>query len=558
VVAVETVTTDVLVVGSGFAGLWAAITAADAGADVTIVDKASIARSSQSRMSAGATIYLLDDDDLDAWVDAVAGANGGLCRRDLVTAALGESASRLRALEGWGVSYAGTPGSYVRLPSRGLDGVRMLVRPVWRRRVGGSAVVGALREQVVRRRVRLMSRHLVTEILRDDGGNVAGVVALDRTTAAPVAVSARAVVLAAADCSFRGNYACTDAVTGDAFRLAFDAGATLTNMEFLCTNTGPAAFGFEGTGVATRAGGRFVDAEGRAFMWAYDPEADCAEVCHISQAMAAELDAGNGPLRLDLSAQASPGSFLRNALGMMGGFMPVNLAKLAAAGIDVFDEAQEWVPAVQTLRGGVRTDDQCSSDIPGLFAAGLSQSMDPGLFNGWSSMRAMWSGGCSGFAAAGHAAGIPVPVLEHRDLAHRAELALAPLHRSEDVGPTPRTIVAALQDTLFPYDVSIRKDPSSLLRARSTVDGLHADAGAVTANDPHELAAFHETLSMLTSARLFLTASLERTESRGDHFRTDRPERDDERWLRWIRLTRAEDGRVLVAHEAVPATGAAA
>ena len=77
----------------------------------------------------------------------------------------------------------------------------------------------------------------VTDLLQREG-RIAGAIGLDRTTAEPIAWRARAVLLATADCSFRGNYVCTDATTGDGFRLAYDQGVRLSNMEFLCTNTG--------------------------------------------------------------------------------------------------------------------------------------------------------------------------------------------------------------------------------------------------------------------------------------------------------------------------------
>ena len=89
------------------------------------------------------------------------------------------------------------------------------------------------------------------------------------------------------------------------------------------------------------------------------------------------------------------------ALAGIGGFMPLNLAKLEAEGVDLA-ERQEWVPAVQTLRGGVRVDSDGQSDLPGLFAAGMTEALDPGLFNGWSTMRAMGSGERSGRGAAAY------------------------------------------------------------------------------------------------------------------------------------------------------------
>jgi len=141
------VETDLLVVGSGFAGLWAAIAAREAGLGrVLVADKAAIALSSQSRMSAGATIYCLPEDDADLWLRDIVEAQGFLCHQDMVADMLATSAERLRRLEEWGVRYRRTPwGSRLRLPSRGFRHVRMLVEPTGHGRVGGGAVVAAVR-----------------------------------------------------------------------------------------------------------------------------------------------------------------------------------------------------------------------------------------------------------------------------------------------------------------------------------------------------------------------------------------------------------------------------
>ncbi len=100
------VETDLLIIGTGFAGLWAAISAREAGVErVAMVDKASIAMSSQSRLCAGATIYCLPEDDVEVWLRDIVEANGFLSRQPLVEEILKTSAERLRKLEEWGVHY---------------------------------------------------------------------------------------------------------------------------------------------------------------------------------------------------------------------------------------------------------------------------------------------------------------------------------------------------------------------------------------------------------------------------------------------------------------------
>ncbi|MCK6552998.1 FAD-binding protein [Candidatus Binatia bacterium] len=543
--------TDLLIVGSGFAGLWAAIAARDAGIDrVLLVDKAAIALSSQSKMSAGATIYCLDGDDADMWLRDVAEAQGYLCHQDMVADMLATSERRLRCLESWGVTYQRVPlmRRYMRLPSRGFKHVRMLVRPQWGKRVGGAAVIGALKAQVTRRRVQKRSRLLVTGLLTG-GGRVAGAVGIDRSSGAVEVIRARAVLLAAGDCSFRGNYIATDHATGDAFRLAYDAGARLSNMEFLAVNTGSPSYGFEGTGVILRRGGRLLNAQGKPFLADYDPDADAAEIGALVQSMAREVRRGHGPpFYLDL--RRTNRRRLSFMLSRAASLPRITLEKLAAAGVDIFRTPQEWVPAVQSLRGGVRTDIDGRSDVPGLFAAGLAQAFDPGLFNGWSSMRAMWAGERVGRAAAAFVREAGPVSLDAEQVEACTRAALTPLARPQ--GPEPDEVIEALQRALFPFEVCILKSADRLRSALETIEHLAVTAAALHASDPHELAKAHETANMVRTAELFLRASLARTESRGDHCREDYPDRDDRHWLRWITLRRGERGAAEVATEPVP------
>lgn len=544
--------TDLLIVGTGFAGLWAAIAARDAGvARVAMVDKGAIAMSSQSKMSAGATVYCLPEDDPREWLRDVAEAQRFLCHQDMVADMLETSHARLRRLESWGLEYERNPDGarYVRLPSRGFQRLQMLVLPKQNRRVGGAAVVTTLRRQATRRAVGKHSRILVTELLRS-GDRVAGAVGIDRATARTVVFRARAVLLACGDCSFRGNYAATDSATGDAYRLGYDAGARLSNMEFLAVNTGSPLYGFEGTGVVLRLGGRLLNGRGEAFMERYRPEADAAEIGHLVQAMANEVRAGNGPpFSLDLTQTNR--DLLKEILSRLGGFMPVNLERLRQAGVDVFAAPQEWLPTIQSLRGGIRTGIDCRSDVDGLYAAGMSQAFDPGLFNGWSSMRAMWAGERAGREAAAFLGGCD-DVRAPASLARDAELrATAPLRRSS--GPAPDEVLEKLQRALFPYDVCILKRADRLRAALARVESLRSEeVPRLRAEDPHELAKAHETANMALTAELFLRASLAREESRGDHYREDHPETDDARWLRWINLRKDAGGATRLESEPVP------
>ncbi len=543
--------TDLLIVGSGFAGLWAAIAARECGvARVAIVDKASIGRSSMSSMCAGATIYRFPTDDPDEWVLDVAQANHFLSRQDLTSRILDTSYGRYKKLESWGVKYGMAPTGQTRLPSRGFKRLKMSVLPTWRNKRGGAAVSSALFEKVKELKTLLFPKTMITEILLDHG-RAAGAVGVDRLSGETACFKARAVILAAADCSFRGNYACVDQVTGDGFSLAFQAGARMTNMEFLCVNTASPSYGFEGTGVAARYGGRFLDKNGRAFMKDYHPDGNKAEIAYITRAMAEEIEKGNGPpLYFDLSRP--PLGIAGNwALSMIGGWVELNLKRLREKGLNIFAEPQEWVAAIQTLRGGARTDSNFMTDVPGLFAAGMTQSIDPGLFNGWSTMRAMGSGELAGMAAARFLKDAGDVRLSQDEVRLARDRAASPLNGR--TGINPEQVLAAVQETMVPYPVCIRRDEQSLSRALSRIEGLRDDhLPALAAADPHELCKVHEARNVTLAAELYLRSALLRRESRSDHFRVEYPEVDNRNWLKWINLRRGQAGSIETDFEDVP------
>jgi succinate dehydrogenase/fumarate reductase flavoprotein subunit len=546
------VQTDLLIIGTGLAGMWAAVTARDYGvADVAFVDKGAIGHSSMSKMCSGSTIYLESGDDLATWLRDFVRAVRFLCPQDIVQDIFETSGARLEKLRSWGMSYED-----LRMPSRGFDQIQMRTGARWQSNQGGpvleggAALVGALLEQIAKRQIRGYSKTQITALLTR-GGRVSGAVGVHRITGKPLVFKARAVILAAADCSFRGHYACVDGVTGDGFRLAFDAGVRLNNMEFLVTNTGAPDFGWEGTGICAQFGAKFLDAHLQPFMQHYSQDADKAEIWSVVQAMASERAKGNGPpFFFDMT---SPSSKLLAKLWdqYTSGYMQINRRKLLDAGIDLYALPLAWGPAIQSLRGGVRTDLGGQSDLPGLFAAGMSQSVTPCLFNGWSTMRAMGTGERVGRAAARFLADASDTSLDADEVKEACGAATAPL--AVLGGPRPDDVCAKLQALLFPCSVSVRKSGTALSAALAAVEAIRdEDVPRMGAADPHGLRRVHETANMVRVAELFLRASLERTESRLDHAREEYPQTDDAAWLRWVNLRKSAKGAVEVSFEGIP------
>ncbi len=529
------VSTDLLVIGGGFGGLYAAIKARQAGtADVLIVDKGTVALTGKSRLAAGSTIFLHEGDDLEEWVKAVFRGQHGICDQDMVRALLAQSTERLRELEDWGIHYRPDPrtGGYIRMPSRGLVPAQMTRRPTYKRMVGGKALTTVLRKVALGLGVRFLNRVYVSDLVTREG-RVLGAVGCQRRTGEFFHLKARAVVLATADCSFRGNYAGVKQVTGCTYAMAGRAGAELSSMEFMCTNTGPVDFNFEGTGPAGKLGARFVNAAGEDFMPRYHPEGTGAEINYLVQAMALEAREGRGP-PFYLDFRPAPNEPVLENFRGMGGWMPLNVERLEEAGRDLFNSRIPWAPAIQTQRGGLKTGMDCMSNVQGLFAAGIAHSTGPGLFNGWSSAKCIWSGTQAGISAA--------DFIKRANGAEATSDDIAPLRErlfETDMGDggdrSVDEITGEIQETIFDAEVSILKHASRLEAARARLEKLRRDdLPRARIPDLHEFIKFKETESMFVSADLFLRASLLREESRFDHNRDDFPGPDDANWLKWI------------------------
>jgi succinate dehydrogenase / fumarate reductase, flavoprotein subunit len=530
---------DLLIIGGGFGGLFAAIKAKKDGVkNVIIVDKGAVALTGQSRLAAGATIYLHSGDDIQEWIKAIFLGQQGLCKQDMVESYLAQSFERLRELEEMGIVFRKDPrtNGYFRLPSRGLVPVQMTIGASYKNLIGGTALTSVLLNKVIDLGVPFYNKIYISDLIVN-GNRIQGAVGCHRRTGEFLIFKSSAVVLAACDCSFRGNYCCVESTTGDAFAMAYRAGADLENMEMMATNTAPLHFNFEGTGPTGQAGAKFLNARDEDFMPKYHPAGSGAEINHIVQAMAWEHKKGNGP-PFYFDFRPLPENMEEAFISFFGGWMPRNLVRLKEKGLPVFQSKVDWAPALQTLRGGIKTDIHCLTSIEGLFAGGTAQSMGPGLFNGWSSGKSIWSGATAGRSAAEYLRNRESPRL---DSDHIMDLKNDLFNReipSEKGNISMSELTRKLQRCMFAYDVSILKSESSLKRAVKEAAVIkEIDLTRTLLRDFHDFISFKETENMILVMDLFLKSSLLRKESRSDHMREDFP-KAGKNWLKWIVLNK--------------------
>ncbi len=554
----EVIETDLLIIGSGFAGLWAAITAAEQGVEhIAVVDKGSIGKSSAAANTLAGTAYLWPGDDKLAWLKELCEGCGYLLRQDIWDDLLETSYSRMKKLESWGLVYEPAfPLAPRRIKTDGNKHIKLTFNPKWNKKGlgAGRAVTGALAERMQSfPNIRYFSKTMITELLKE-GDAIAGAVGVNRLTGNAVAFKSRAVIMGTGSCSFKGQHAVVEVQTGDGYALAYHAGATLNNMEFFAFDVDPVNYGFEGGSLMGQFGCRFLNGKHEDFMWNYDPEnGSVAHVKLTTRAMSKEVEAGRGPIYLDHS------SLFYQVLGkrIFEGIAPdacwqsLNAKRLEEVGFDPASELRQWIPASFAIIGCVKGDVNCMTDVPGLYAIGITLSTDPGKMKGCESARAMWSGEKSGMDAARYIEGRSEVTLPASTVKARIAAAKAPM--AEDGGMTPNEVTRKLQEIVFKARVSILKNEKELTKALDRVIAIRdRDLPKMSAPDPHELAKYHETRNMVLCAELFLRASLERKESRENHYREEYPKMDNKNWLKWINFNKGADNRPVISFERVP------
>ncbi len=532
----RSISTDVLVIGGGMAGCFAAIKAREQGREVVLVDKGFVSKSGETPY-AGDTVVFNEawGHDLDAWLTQVSVVGEYLNDRRWNEIVFRESFERFLDLRSWGVQFLEEDGEPVRL-AHPLTQIGMpdqdkfppLVSQVVHWLPGFPT---AIRKQVVRSGAKIVDRFVVTELLRQ-GDRVVGAVGFDVEGAEPRVVRAKATVMCAGGGGFKPVGYPTHELTGDGHVMAYRAGAVVTGKEFLSphhtdpdTPAWPPMYLFFSAGHSAALPGmwrdeRMVNAEGKEISqrgMAWHGWIDAEWEAHEGRAPVVMESRKDGHIR-SVSGPGAHGSMLGHAAG---GIVPV--------------------------------DDTCATHVPGLYAAGDScgTCFVGAAYSGFgfATMHAAVTGARAGSGAADYAAHAD-PAAPDSDGAAATERLRAPARRKG--GFSPRWATQVLQNALAPYFVLYVKRDERLRASLATVEFLRDRiVPQLYARDDHELRLAHETASMVTNAEMKLRASLFRTESRGTHYREDHPRRGDPDWLAWVRL-KDEEGVMTPFTEPVP------
>ncbi|MFD2249403.1 succinate dehydrogenase/fumarate reductase flavoprotein subunit [Pseudochelatococcus lubricantis] len=488
---------DVLVIGGGPAGTWAAIAAAGKGARVVLVDKG-FCGSSGATAPSGTGVWYVPPDPARRGkaMNSRWDLGGRLADPAWMRRTLDQTYRNVNHLAEWGYPFPNDgEGRPIRVSLNGPDYMRLM-----RKRTKAAGV-------------KILDQSPATELLRDETGAVAGAAGVRRQKGDTWLVRAGAVVIATGGCAFLSRALGCNVLTGDGLLLAAELGAELSGMEF----SSAYAMALEG-GSVTKT---------RFYEWASFTFEDGSPVPGAASkggrsAIARALATRRVFARLD-KADAETEQAMRHS-------QPNFFLPLDRAGIDPFSER---FPITLLLEGTVRgtgglriVDNGCATTVPGLYAAGdaATRELICGAFTGGGSHNAAWamsSGFWAGSSAAGHG----------RDYRGRSRRYLraggAGVADGTGRAIDARALVSAVQAEVTPYERNYQRSGERLADSLGRLDALWSGIHTAQAASLDEAQRTREGVAMLATSRWMYRSALSRTESRGMHKREDFPEKDD-------------------------------
>ncbi len=524
---------DVIVVGGGLAGMRAAVEAAEAGVDVAIVSKMHPVRSHSGAAQGGINAALgnREDDSPEAHAfDCVKGSDY-LGDQDAIVAMAGDAPKQIVWLEHRGCIFSRLPDG--RIAQRPFGGAGS-PRTCYSADVTGLVILHTLWEQLERFKIKVYEEFFATAICVEDGVST-GIVALDIRTGRLELVTATATILATG--GLGRVYAKTTngyASTADGMALAYRAGVPLMDMEFIQFH--PTSLKENGVLVSEAARGEgayLLNSNGDRFMFDYAPaKGELASRDVVSRAAWKEISAGRGVdgcVLLDLRHLGKE--------KIMERLPQIRELALDATGKDAIDTPIPILPGMHYAMGGIETNMDGETRMPGLYAAGECACVSvhgANRLGGNSLLETIVFGARSAVAAAKYVKTAPAAKASEKTLRSEKDRIAGIQAR---VGGERHPQIRKRLNKAMSDDVFIFREKASLERACDRIRDVRAEAATMTTTDKSstfntDLVGLLETEFLVDIAMPIAYGALLRDESRGAHSRVDFAERDDERWLR--------------------------
>ena len=562
---------DVVLVGGGGAGLRAAIAIAETNPklNIAVVSKVYPMRSHTVSAEGGAAGVIAPDDSLDEHCyDTISGGDW-LCDQDAVEAFIREAPQELMQLEHWGCPWSREPNG--RIAVRPFGGMKKERTWFAADKTGFHMLHTLFQTSLKYTSVVRYDEWFVTRLLVDDG-RVQGVVAIDLKSGHVEAITARAVILCTGGCGKVFPFTTNAAIkSGDGMALAYRAGAPLKDMEFIQYH--PTGLPFTGiliTEAARAEGGYMLNKDGYRYLQDYNlgkphPEPvfksmELGPRDRLSQAFMKELEKGR-------TIETPYGHVVHLDLRHLGekkidAKIPfVRELCVKYVGLDPVKELIPVRPVIHYMMGGVHTDINGATPLPGLYAAGETACVSINGANrlGSNSLpELLVFGARAGRAAAEYASrGMeinPRVIAQKTDEHRRLDHDLLDRKGLERIADVREQMQKSMEDSagIYRTGASLDKGVAEIRSLQERSANLAIEDKSRTFNTDRVAAL--ELLNMLDVAEAIINSAARREESRGAHQRTDFPKRDDERYLAHTMVYRNTDGSCRVDYLPVTIT----
>ena len=539
---------DLLIVGAGLAGLRCAVEAQRLGLDVAVITKVHPVRSHSNAAQGGINAPLTDrgDDWKGHALDTIKGSDY-LADQDAVEIMSQEAGEAVLELERMGVIFS--RGDDGKLGTRRFGGQKV-ARTFFVGAITGSALLHVLYEQSLKMGLTVYEEWFVTSLIKHEGA-VKGVVALDLKTGELESITAKSVVIAAGGAG-RVFEPSTNALicTGDGLSLAWNNGAGLMDMEMIQYHpTTLARTGILLSEAARGEGAYLLNSDGDRFMEKYAPDyMELASRDVVSRAEQTEINEGrgiDGNVLLDLRHLGK--EFIETRLGYL---QEVSVEFL---GIDMSEKPVPIRPGMHYIMGGIKTDVDGETGVPGLYAAGecanvsvhganrlgANSLLDTVVFGRRSAEKA------SDYVKTVSNEDIPTKEFVDKDLKRIKSI-------METEGKFRVSEVRNEMAVAMTKGIGVFRDQKSMEYAKSVVDqtkikyrdSIKIDNKGKVYNT--DLLFALELGNMIDCAESIVHGALTRKESRGAHFRTDLTDRNDKDWLKHTLVYKDLEGEISI------------
>jgi|GEM_PF-3838783 len=534
----HSLTTDVLVIGTGIAGLFAAMRAKEMGADVLVVEQG---ESGFSGLSVGGTHRLrpvLPEDDFDEIMKAEVRENEYLVDQDFQESALRETWDRIQDLVSFGADFR-----------RGDDGqIKMYYNdtlyPEYKQKnicwepMGSYKHLLKVKTETIRRGVKILDKVLAVELLKSKG-KIQGAAAFNLINGDFYLLKAKAVIIATG--GFCGGGSVYQSLTGDGIAMALQAGAELRNMEFGKAET----CGMPIRGAGPRWISRLLNPQEQEITVTNSKGEEFLEKYELGRrmegrkpygppfrvelaAMFQEIKEGNGPCYIDFRAPDKE-SRMREFWGSYNDRL-VTEVRLTGVSLDkikyelglVFGHCQA---------GGIKISPNGESSIAGLYAGGVATDlcgvMQYTVLSGM--MGSMITGRRAGESAARYTNDQSEVMIDEEQLESVKREMFAPIEHKQGISADEIRLKA--QKAWLNIDL---RTQARLEKAMEEFQELRKEASDIVAQDYHELAKCHKIKNYLYCSEAVAAAALGRQETRLEHIRLDYPLTDNKEWLKWV------------------------